>query len=40
MDVDEGVQEQLGSHASALVSKARFTKKDLLREIANIESGR
>jgi hypothetical protein len=40
MDVDEDVQEQLGSYVSALVSKASFTKKDLLREIANVENAR
>jgi CheY-like chemotaxis protein len=40
MDVDEDVQEQLGSYVSALVSKASFTKRDLLREITNVENAR
>ena len=40
LDVDETLQEQLGSSISGLVSKASFTKKDLLREITNIENAR
>jgi len=40
MDVDEEVQQQLGSTVAGLMSKARFTKKDLLREITNIENAR
>lgn len=40
LDVDETVQEQLGSSIAGLVSKANFTKKDLLREITNIENAR
>jgi PAS domain S-box-containing protein len=40
MDVDDDVQEQLGSCVSALVSKASFTKRDLLREITNVENAR
>jgi PAS domain S-box-containing protein len=41
MDVsDEDIQAQLGAYVTGLVSKATFTKKDLLREIANIENAR
>jgi PAS domain S-box-containing protein len=41
MDVsDEDIQLQLGAYVTGLVSKATFTKKDLLREIANIENAR
>ncbi len=40
MDVDDAVQEQLGNTIVGLVSKASFTKKDLLREITNIENAR
>jgi signal transduction histidine kinase/CheY-like chemotaxis protein len=40
LDVDETMQEQLGSSIAGLVSKARFTKKDLLREITNVENAR
>jgi PAS domain S-box-containing protein len=40
LDVDESMQEQLGSSIAGLVSKARFTKKDLLREISNVENAR
>lgn len=40
MEVDEETQFQLGNYVSGLMSKSRFTKKDLLREISNIESAR
>jgi CheY-like chemotaxis protein len=40
MDVDEEMQEQLGSSVSGLMSKSQFTKKDLLREITNVENAR
>jgi PAS domain S-box-containing protein len=38
MDVDEQTQIQLGEYVSGLMSKASFTKKDLLREIGNLEN--
>ena len=40
MEIDEETHEQLGSYVSGLMNKAAFTKKDLLREIGNIESAR
>jgi len=40
MDIDTDTQEQLGTYVSGLMSKSAFTKKDLLREIGNIESAR
>jgi PAS domain S-box-containing protein len=40
MDIDTETQEQLGTYVSGLMSKSTFTKKDLLREIGNIESAR
>jgi CheY-like chemotaxis protein len=40
LDVDETMQEELGSAVSGLVSKSSFTKKELLREITNIENAR
>ncbi len=40
MEIDEGMLEQLGGHVATLMSKSSFTKKDLLREIANIEQAR
>jgi PAS domain S-box-containing protein len=40
MDIDSDTQEQLGAYVSSLMSKSSFTKKDLLREIGNIESAR
>ena len=40
MEVDEETQMQLGNYVSGLMSKASFTKKDLLREISNIENAR
>jgi len=38
MEIDEETQTQLGAYVSGLISKARFTKKDLLREIGNLEN--
>lgn len=38
MEVDEETQAQLGAYVSGLLSKASFTKKDLLREIGNLEN--
>ncbi len=40
MEIDSETQEQLGAYVSGLMSKSTFTKKDLLREIGNIESAR
>lgn len=40
MEVDAETQEQLNGYATGLMSKSAFTKKDLLREIGNIESAR
>lgn len=40
MEIDQATQEQLGAYVSGLMSKSSFTKKDLLREIGNIESFR
>jgi CheY-like chemotaxis protein len=40
MDIDEDTQQQLGAYVTSLMSKSQFTKKDLLREISNIESAR
>jgi PAS domain S-box-containing protein len=40
MDIDSDTQSQLGTYVSGLMSKATFTKKDLLREISNIDGGR
>jgi CheY-like chemotaxis protein/anti-sigma regulatory factor (Ser/Thr protein kinase) len=40
MEIDEETHEQLGSYVASLMSKSSFTKKDLLREIGNIESAR
>jgi PAS domain S-box-containing protein len=40
MDVDDDVQQQLGNTVAGLISKGSFTKKDLLREITNIENAR
>jgi CheY-like chemotaxis protein len=40
MDITEETQEQLGSYVSGLMNKAAFTKRDLLREIGNIENAR
>jgi CheY-like chemotaxis protein len=38
MEVDEQTQMQLGEYVSGLMSKSSFTKKDLLREIGNLEN--
>jgi PAS domain S-box-containing protein len=38
MEVDAETQVQLGSYVAGLMSKSTFTKKDLLREISNIEN--
>ncbi|MBI5473451.1 MAG: response regulator [Ignavibacteriae bacterium] len=38
MDIDEETQQQLGNYVSGLMRKTSFTKRDLLREIGNIES--
>ncbi len=40
MEIDEQTHEQLGEYVSGLMNKSAFTKKDLLREIGNIESTR
>jgi len=40
MEIDDQMQEQLGGYVAGLMSKSSFTKKDLLREIANIENAR
>jgi PAS domain S-box-containing protein len=40
MDIDEETRERLGSYVSGLMSKSAFTKRDLLREIGNIEGAR
>jgi PAS domain S-box-containing protein len=38
MEIDEETQSQLGTYVSGLMSKATFTKRDLLREISNLEN--
>lgn len=38
MEIDHDTQAQLGSYISGLMSKSSFTKRDLLREITNIET--
>jgi PAS domain S-box-containing protein len=38
MDIDTETREQLGGYVSGLMSKSRFTKKDLLREIGGMET--
>ena len=38
MEIDEDTQTQLGTYVAGLMSKSSFTKRDLLREITNIES--
>ncbi len=38
MEIDEETQQRLGSYVSGLMSKTSFTKRDLLREIGNIET--
>jgi len=40
MEIDQETQMQLGTYTSGLIRKGSFTKKDLLREIGNIESAR
>jgi CheY-like chemotaxis protein len=40
MDIDQETQLQLEAYTSGLIKKGSFTKKDLLREIGNIESAR
>jgi len=40
MDVDDDMQQQLNGAVSGVMSKSRFTKRDLLREITNIENAR
>ncbi len=40
MDVDQETQEQLSEYVTGLMSKSSFTKRDLLREIGNIENSR
>ena len=40
MEIDEETQAQMGSYISGMMSKSSFTKRDLLREIANTESFR
>jgi CheY-like chemotaxis protein len=40
MEIDAETHDQLGAYVSGLMSKSAFTKKDLLREIGNIESAR
>jgi PAS domain S-box-containing protein len=40
MDIDPDMAEQLGGYVTSLMSKSSFTKRDLLREIANIENAR
>jgi CheY-like chemotaxis protein len=40
MEVDEETREQMAGYISTMMSKSRFTKKDLLREINTIEKMR
>ena len=40
MELDEENQTQLGAYVSGLISKNTFTKRDLLREIGNVENSR
>ncbi|MDH4069794.1 MAG: response regulator [Ignavibacteria bacterium] len=40
MEIDQETQMQLGAYSSGLIRKGSFTKKDLLREIGNIENVR
>ncbi len=37
MEIDEDTREQMQGFISSIMSKSRFTKKDLLREISSIE---
>jgi CheY-like chemotaxis protein len=38
MDIDRETRDQLGGYVTGLISKSRFTKKDLLREMGDIET--
>ena len=40
MDVDEDTREKMQGFISTIMSKSKFTKKDLLREIGMIEKMR
>ncbi len=40
MEIDDEMQQQLGSYVTGLMRKSSFTKKELLKEIGNIESFR
>ncbi len=40
MEIDNDTHDQLGAYVSGLMSKSSFTKRDLLREIGNIENAR
>jgi PAS domain S-box-containing protein len=40
LEVDEDAMQQLGEYVNGLMSKSAFTKRDLLREIGNIENTR
>jgi two-component system sensor histidine kinase/response regulator len=40
MDVDDDTREQMQGFISTIMSKSKFTKKDLLREISAIEKMR
>ncbi|MGB6032288.1 MAG: response regulator, partial [Bacteroidota bacterium] len=40
MEIDPAMQERLESYVAGLMSKSAFTKRDLLREISNIENAR
>ncbi len=40
MEIDPTMQERLESYVAGLMSKSSFTKRDLLREISNIENAR
>lgn len=40
MEMDEDTQFKLGNYVAGLMSKSSFTKRDLLREIGNIENAR
>jgi CheY-like chemotaxis protein len=40
MEIDATMQERLESYVAGLMSKSAFTKRDLLREISNIENAR
>jgi PAS domain S-box-containing protein len=40
MEIDDEAQAQMGSYVTGIMSKSSFTKRDLLKEITNIESFR